>query len=252
MRPRALPRDPAAGLGSAPPSSLPPVEAGGRASCLLPHPKFPAAFPPHPPESAHPARVHEGGRRRVQQVYTGPKRTEKPDRVVVPSSEGVVEEVTSTGGAFLPFSKCFVSFFPLSISQGKTTVNGEEVWTILESTLIPIYKNMGLFRMKASFTIVFISGFLYFNIDFNTAHAGAYSGKPNFIIILADDIGWGDLGANWPLTKETPNLDKMAKEGMRYKSVNTIHKEISKHLASIFLHSFLIFKLIFNSTFLNL
>ncbi|KAF7238183.1 Arylsulfatase G [Varanus komodoensis] len=39
--------------------------------------------------------------------------------------------------------------------------------------------------------------------------------KPNFIIILADDIGWGDLGANWGLRKDTPNLDKMAAEGMR-------------------------------------
>ena len=39
--------------------------------------------------------------------------------------------------------------------------------------------------------------------------------KPNFIIILADDIGWGDLGANWNLRNDTPNVDKMAMEGMR-------------------------------------
>ncbi|KAB1266342.1 Arylsulfatase G [Camelus dromedarius] len=30
-----------------------------------------------------------------------------------------------------------------------------------------------------------------------------------------DDVGWGDLGANWAETKDTDNLDKMAAEGMR-------------------------------------
>ncbi|XP_057570814.1 arylsulfatase G isoform X3 [Hippopotamus amphibius kiboko] len=40
--------------------------------------------------------------------------------------------------------------------------------------------------------------------------------KPNFVIILADDMGWGDLGANWAETKDTANLDKMAAEGMRF------------------------------------
>lgn len=40
-------------------------------------------------------------------------------------------------------------------------------------------------------------------------------GKPNFIVILADDLGWGDLGANWAETKETPHLDELAAEGTR-------------------------------------
>ena len=39
--------------------------------------------------------------------------------------------------------------------------------------------------------------------------------KPNFVIILADDMGWGDLGANWAGTKDTANLDRMAAEGTR-------------------------------------
>lgn len=41
------------------------------------------------------------------------------------------------------------------------------------------------------------------------------SGQPNFIVILADDVGWGDLGANWAETKETPHLDQLAAEGTR-------------------------------------
>ncbi|XP_015255272.1 PREDICTED: arylsulfatase G isoform X1 [Cyprinodon variegatus] len=41
--------------------------------------------------------------------------------------------------------------------------------------------------------------------------------KPNFIIILADDIGWGDLDANQPEkhTNNTPNLNQMAQQGLR-------------------------------------
>ncbi|XP_035757447.1 arylsulfatase G [Egretta garzetta] len=37
----------------------------------------------------------------------------------------------------------------------------------------------------------------------------AAHGQPNFIVILADDVGWGDLGANWAETKETPHLDEI-------------------------------------------
>lgn len=43
------------------------------------------------------------------------------------------------------------------------------------------------------------------------------SRKPNFIVILADDIGWGDLDANQPETKRnnTPYLNLMAEQGLR-------------------------------------
>ena len=40
--------------------------------------------------------------------------------------------------------------------------------------------------------------------------------KPNFIIIFADDLGYGDLGSYGHPTIKTPNLDQMASEGMRF------------------------------------
>ena len=40
--------------------------------------------------------------------------------------------------------------------------------------------------------------------------------SPNFIIIFADDLGYGDLGSYGHPTIRTPNLDKMADEGIRF------------------------------------
>ncbi|HZK79695.1 MAG TPA: sulfatase [Humisphaera sp.] len=43
--------------------------------------------------------------------------------------------------------------------------------------------------------------------------------KPNFVIILIDDMGYGDVGAFNPKCKNrTPNIDRMASEGMKLTS----------------------------------
>ncbi|MEQ1859323.1 MAG: sulfatase [Chthoniobacteraceae bacterium] len=49
-----------------------------------------------------------------------------------------------------------------------------------------------------------------------TAFTFAASAKPNIIIIFADDLGYGDLGSYGHPTIRTPNLDRMASEGMRF------------------------------------
>jgi len=40
--------------------------------------------------------------------------------------------------------------------------------------------------------------------------------KSNIIFIMADDLGYGDLGCYGQKKIETPNIDKIAKEGMRF------------------------------------
>ncbi|MHC4204832.1 MAG: arylsulfatase, partial [Planctomycetota bacterium] len=46
--------------------------------------------------------------------------------------------------------------------------------------------------------------------------ASAQNSRPNIIYILADDLGYGDLGCYGQQTIQTPNIDKLAEEGMRF------------------------------------
>ncbi|MFZ2644448.1 MAG: arylsulfatase [Verrucomicrobiia bacterium] len=46
--------------------------------------------------------------------------------------------------------------------------------------------------------------------------ATAQEQRPNIIFILADDMGWGDAGCYGQKKIRTPNLDRMAMEGMRF------------------------------------
>src|SRR6185436_16782689 len=46
--------------------------------------------------------------------------------------------------------------------------------------------------------------------------AESSTAKPNIIFILADDLGYGDIGAFGQTRIRTPNLDRLASEGMRF------------------------------------
>jgi len=45
---------------------------------------------------------------------------------------------------------------------------------------------------------------------------GAPANRPNIILMMADDLGWGDPGFNGNRIIRTPNLDAMAKAGIRF------------------------------------
>ena len=42
---------------------------------------------------------------------------------------------------------------------------------------------------------------------------------PNIIFIIGDDISWDDIGAYGNAKIKTPNLDKLAREGIKFNNV---------------------------------
>ena len=44
----------------------------------------------------------------------------------------------------------------------------------------------------------------------------SFAESPNIVFIMADDLGWADIGCNGNDFIETPNIDKLATDGMRF------------------------------------
>src|SRR2546421_11786645 len=68
-------------------------------------------------------------------------------------------------------------------------------------------------RLTAALLAV-VAGFTCFGFGQRTD-----SRKPNIIFIVADDLGYGDLGSYGQKLVKTPNLDRLAAEGTRFMQV---------------------------------
>ncbi|MBC9868088.1 MAG: sulfatase-like hydrolase/transferase, partial [Opitutae bacterium] len=55
---------------------------------------------------------------------------------------------------------------------------------------------------------------LWLTADCFAVFAG--EGKPNFLQILTDDQGWGDLRSYGHIFLDTPHLDQLAEEGIKF------------------------------------
>ena len=53
-------------------------------------------------------------------------------------------------------------------------------------------------------------------LNWEAAFAGPPGDKPNIILCMADDQGWGDMAYNGHKILKTPYFDAMAKEAMRF------------------------------------
>lgn len=62
-----------------------------------------------------------------------------------------------------------------------------------------------------------LTGLLPLGVEGNTLEIkGSNQVKPNIIYILADDMGYAELGCFGQEKIETPNIDQLAAEGMRF------------------------------------
>ncbi len=66
---------------------------------------------------------------------------------------------------------------------------------------------------KNKFSKLIVLSIILFNTNYILVNASKAI-KPNIIVIIADDLGWADVGYNGNVFFETPNIDKLAAEGM--------------------------------------
>ncbi len=67
----------------------------------------------------------------------------------------------------------------------------------------------------------------------NNLSASENKAKPNIVFIMADDLGWGELGCYGNRFNETPNLNRLAKQGIRFTQAYSAAPVCSPTRASI-------------------
>lgn len=65
-------------------------------------------------------------------------------------------------------------------------------------------------------TVMFWSGFISLSPNIKAQARADKNSRPNIIFILVDDLGYSELGSYGNRFNETPNLDKLAGEGIRF------------------------------------
>ena len=70
--------------------------------------------------------------------------------------------------------------------------------------------------MKVSCTLVSVAALL----PFSGSNAGNVqsdkSQRPNIVLVIADDMGWGDVGYQGAVDVLTPNIDALARRGVQF------------------------------------
>jgi arylsulfatase A-like enzyme len=74
----------------------------------------------------------------------------------------------------------------------------------------------GDMKMRQSFRLGLLA--LFASVIVASAQAQAPARQPNILVIMGDDVGWYNIGAYHQgiMSGKTPNLDKLAAEGMRF------------------------------------
>ncbi|HEY5825911.1 MAG TPA: sulfatase-like hydrolase/transferase, partial [Cyclobacteriaceae bacterium] len=71
-----------------------------------------------------------------------------------------------------------------------------------------------------------------FLLSFSLVH-WCYAQAPNIILIIADDVSWNDIGCYGNTAIRTPNLDRMAREGLTFTNAFVTSSSCSPSRSSI-------------------
>lgn len=71
------------------------------------------------------------------------------------------------------------------------------------------------------FGLFYVIGVLGLTLSASAAADEPVGEKPNIIVILTDDLGYGSVGAYGATKVKTPNMDRIAAEGIRFTDANT-------------------------------
>ena len=80
------------------------------------------------------------------------------------------------------------------------------------TTIAKTYPHVRLFIVPLVVFIVVMHSFL------SLSHGASTSDRPNIIVIMGDDIGYGDVSCNGAKRIDTPHIDNLAAQGLRFKS----------------------------------
>jgi arylsulfatase A-like enzyme len=87
--------------------------------------------------------------------------------------------------------------------------------------------------MNPTKTIAFATFLLTGLTSTNNIQAKNAKNGPNFIVILTDDMGYGDLSCYGATQYQTPNLDRLASQGMRFTNFYAVQAVCSASRAGI-------------------
>lgn len=71
-------------------------------------------------------------------------------------------------------------------------------------------------RLPLNFLLLALGGSYLFTLSTPIAFGQSEPTRPDVVVIVADDLGWGDLGCYGSEDLRTPALDRMASEGQRW------------------------------------
>ena len=66
--------------------------------------------------------------------------------------------------------------------------------------------------------VVVSFSFVLAGVETLSAEQNRGTDRPNIVLLLADDLGYGDVSCYGATSLETPNIDRLASEGIRFTS----------------------------------